>query len=508
MKKMNKSIGKSALIISVVAIMGKCFGFIREVLLSHYFGATEIADSYIMAGNIVGVLFGWVTTIYLCYTPIYIEIRQKENCENANKFTRTIITAFSIISVVCIILVNVYAERVVHFIAPGFSGVSLDLTKYFLRIAVLILLVEPAIYPLKAYLECNDRFVSSSLSDFFLSFTQMVLVAISGLIDYRILPFAMFVPYAVQMLIVAVSARKSGLKYYPQVAYSGHIKVLFSMVVPYFVSSLLVEINSLVDRYFASSLDVGSVAVVNYAAVLNSFLLNVFSVAIMTIVYPKLSEAIAKDDTDTYIMYTENGIKIITFLFLPLSVGAMILSKGIVTCVYGHGAFSADNIESTSMVFKMYMLAIYFVAVRELLLRTLYSRKNMKTPLIIGTISTAANIGLNMLLVKKMGVQGLALSTSVSTLITVPILGLIIKKRYVDLNVWKLGSYIVKILVATAVMGIIVERLYNILLQYKSGYREYWMNVILCTVIGGVIYVLVSCFMIRNDNIWKLIRRK
>ena len=508
MEQATKKIGLSALAISLIAISGKFFGFVREVLLSHFWGASEISDAYIMSGNIVGILFGWVTTVYLCYTPIYAEVEQRGNREETNKFTRTVITFFLVVSLLCIFLVYIFPEQLVLFVAHGFSDNASKLTIQFLKISVLILLVEPIIYPLKAYLECNNKFVSSSLSDFFLSFTQMMLIVISGVVDYRILPFAMFLPYIVQAVIVSIFAGKTGFCYKPQIIWSDDIKLLFSMIVPYFISSLLTEINSLVDRYFASSLDTGSVAIVNYASVLQGFIMNVFSLAIMTIIYPRLSEAIAQGNEKKYVSYVENGIKVVSILFIPLSIGAIILSQDLVKCVYGHGAFDKNNIASTASVFVMYVFAIYFVEIRELLLRALYAKKNMKTPLLLGALSTIINIFLNTILVKKMGVLGLALSTSLATMLTLPIFIAVVKRKYINIEIRRIVFFISKIVLSSGVMGIVVFFMKQSLSLFGSGYIFEWFKVILCVITGVVIYFGLGYFMIRDDEVMNVIKKR
>jgi integral membrane protein mviN len=481
-------IKKSAFWISFIAMSGKCLGFFREVALSHFYGASDIADAYIMAGNIVGVLFGWIGTVYLCYTPVYLEVVHHKGEKDANRFTGTVISGLFILSVFCIILTYLFPQVFVSLVAPGFTESTAKITIEFLVVAVLILLVEPIIFPLKAYLECNKHFILSSSSDFFLSFTQLSLIFVSGLYNYRILPYAMFVPYVIQAIIVYVGSRKNGFVLKPCLRYSEDMKTLLFLIVPYFLSSLVIEINSLVDRYFASTLQSGTVSSINYASILNSFFVNVFSIAIVTILYPRLAAAAVSKRENQYANDLTIGIKLVSFIFIPITVGACLLSTNIIGCIFGHGRFGSEDIVHTSSIFTMYIISIFFVALRELLFRSLYSKKNMKLPLLIGALSTAINIVLNMILVKYMGASGLALSTSLSTLCVTPILFLSILRKNIAIDSKDLFLFFGKIGLMASVMGIVVFVLKQYCNVPINGYLGQWINLIFYTLSGGVVY--------------------
>ena len=126
----------------------------------------------------------------------------------------------------------------------------------------------------------------------------------------------MFVPYVIQAVIVYVGSRKNGFALKPYFSYSEDIKTMLLLIVPYFLSSLVIEINSLVDRYFASTLQSGTVSSINYASILNSFFVNVFSIAIVTILYPRLAAAAVSRKEEQYANDLSTGIKLVSFLFI------------------------------------------------------------------------------------------------------------------------------------------------------------------------------------------------
>lgn len=499
-----KKIGQTVFIISILSILGKISGFFREIVLSYYYGADTVADAYIMSGNIVGIIFGWLTTIYFCFTPVYQDVRKQKDPYAEKDFISTIITFFLLLSIVGIIFTYAFNEQLVRIVAPGFDSSAVRLTSDFLKIASLILLVEPFIYTLKPFLECNEKFINSSLADMIASFCQLTIIVISGVVNYRILPFSCFLPYVFQMIILWMSARKVGFRFSPRLVWTKDIQQLLWLVIPYFFSGLITELNSFVDRYFASSLSIGSVALVNYAGMLNSFMLNVFIQAIATMIYPKLAVAVASKDGNNVNRISESGVLLVLSLFIPLSVGGYVLSDNIVSCVYGSGSFDIRNINVISNVFQMYMISLVFMAVRELLLRILYSFKNMKYPLVVGMATSLINIVLNTVWVRKYGAVGLALSTSVSTIVVVPILFLIVYIRYVKFDLYRMLICSIKIMVVSAIM-VWTVKFFNIWLMERNINK--WLGLISCVSVGAGIYLALLIFLMK-DELKKLITKE
>lgn len=73
---MKKSIFRSALIISVLTIIGKIIGFLRTIIIAYIFGADSTMDAYNLAnGFVLNVLYALSTAVALAFLPIYIEKR-------------------------------------------------------------------------------------------------------------------------------------------------------------------------------------------------------------------------------------------------------------------------------------------------------------------------------------------------------------------------------------------------------------------------------------------------
>lgn len=87
-----------------------------------------------------------------------------------------------------------------------------------------------------------------------------------------------------------------------------------------FLGTNVIKLNVMLDRVFASILQEGAVAAINYAFTLTSIVPEVFSLSMITVLYPELSELFVKEE---YTLFEEKIVKLLkqTILILvPITV--------------------------------------------------------------------------------------------------------------------------------------------------------------------------------------------
>ncbi len=104
------------------------------------------------------------------------------------------------------------------------------------------------------------------------------------------------------------------------------------------VGTAINELNMIVDKTMASSLQEGSISSLNYASKLNGIILGgVFIAAVTTVIFPMLSKESNKDNMDGINIIMSHGINIILLITLPATVGLIILSEPIVRLFFFKG---------------------------------------------------------------------------------------------------------------------------------------------------------------------------
>ena len=99
-----KGIGRTVLIIMILSILSKVIGFVRDITLSYYYGASDISDVFLMSLTIPSVIFGFIGAgISSGYIPMYNRIVSKSGMEEGHRFTNNLINLLGILCTVIVL---------------------------------------------------------------------------------------------------------------------------------------------------------------------------------------------------------------------------------------------------------------------------------------------------------------------------------------------------------------------------------------------------------------------
>lgn len=493
---MSSSLKRTAIIITVITLGSKLFGFMREIILAYFYGTTYVVDSYLMAASVPGILFGWLTAISVSYTPIYTEAKANGGEKKSEKYTNNLISLIIICAISCVLLGLIFRNQIISIIAPGFKGHVYDLTVEYLKISLWTIVFTSTVQILMAYLNCNNKFIQANISTLVISITQMIFIFASGLFGENILIYGVLISNIIQFAILYIISNRNKLKYRFEIQNTSEIKKTFYIAGPIFISSMIMQINTFVDKMFASKLYEGSIAALNYSNIIRSFIFYLFSIAITTLIYPMLSKGISENNINRVKYIFSKGINIIIILFVPITIGAIILSRPAITFVYERGEFGHLSTIMTTTAFVMYTIGLLPLALRDVITKLFYSMQDTKSTMYIGLLAVILNITLNILFIKPFGHNGLALATSLSEIITLPLFFVILRKKIGSIGLKNSIILFIKSIVAGVLMGIAVFFSY----KYFSSVLGTGRMVLLLTIgitscIGVLIYFTLMIAM-------------
>lgn len=480
---------KTAIVITIITLISKLIGFGREIVLAYFFGTSFVVDSYLMASAIPMILFGWLTSISLSFTPIYTSIRERLGEEKSKIFTNSIMSLTFLVAFICILLGLIFNNQIVSISAPGFKGKVFDLTSSYLKVSIWVTLFIAPIQILTSFLNCNNKFIQSNIATLVISSTQVIFIFMAGIFNNSILIYGIILSNILHFVLVYAFSKKIDFRLKFKFVITPEIKQAFIIVIPIFISSMIEQINTLVDKSFASGLLEGSIASLNYGYVFRTFIFTVFSVAITTMIYPMLSQAIAKKDIENVKNLFSNAINIIIILFVPITIGAIILATPAISFAFERGEFVNSSTIMTTSAFIMYSIGLLPIALRDVITKVFYSMQDTKSTLYIGMFTVLLNIIFNIILIKSMGHSGLALATSLSSIISIPLFFIVLRKKIGALGLKNTSILFLKSCIATAFMGVVVYFGFNYLSSFLgSGKINTLLSIILSTGIGGIIY--------------------
>lgn len=492
----SKSNNKLKIAIILITIISKILGFSRDLVLSYYYGATNISDAYLIATTLPVTLFAFVgTAITSSYIPTITDIKEDKD---KNKFNSLLFTILISVCLFIVVIVNLFPSYVIKLFASGFDGDVLELSVSILRVNIFNVLFSGIIFLFVAFLNYKQKFLVtvarsipfdiSIICSIILSYyTNSIDILSYGLIISIVFEFLFILPSVIKNKYKLEKFSKSDFNY---------VKNMLIIALPAILSSALNEINAVIDRSIASNIAEGAVSALTYASRILSAIISIFITSLITIVYPKLVENYSRGDNDTYIENITKTTNDINFFTVPLFAGFMILSSNLINVLFGRGNFSVEAENLTSNTFLMYAISIFFCGLRELYTMVFYSQKKIKIPILISIISLLLNIILNFILAKFIGVPGLALATSISTIVSAVIM-LCIVLKFKLINYKSIFINFIKVFTSAILMSIV-------LLLGKLFLPQIISNNILilvtCVLLGFMVY-LVSNILLKTEFI-------
>ena len=460
-KSLRNRIFKGTIIIVLVGIMAKFASFITEALLAAYLGTTYQSDAYYMIASIQTVIYPMMSIgIWNVFLPLYKSHISKEEKEIAENLTNKSISFFTLISIAVVILLIIFAPFVVSIVAPGFKGDTRELCISLVRISapMYIFIIASAVYA--SVLQCHNKFLGSQIREV-VSHIPTIIAAVFFYKSFGINAMAIALVVAgVLRLAIELPFVTWGYKYKPDFKLKSEEFVLMLKRLPSaLISAGVAQLNSLVDKAMASTLPTGTVSGLNYGHKLMNVFSGLLSSAIATAMYPQMIELISLNKKDELGKLIVKIINIFCVMMFPITIACILFRTELVSAVFQRGAFDESSTALTSNVFALYCIGLFFVASNTVISNIFYGNGDTKTPMYISLAYLGINVALNLCFIHFLGVNGLALATSLSAIITF-ILRFQASRKYVILKRRIMIITSIKIIIASLVACMIPRAIF------------------------------------------------
>lgn len=448
---------RATALVTVVIIISKLCGFVRDMITAGYFGTGMESDAYTAAYSMFYLpilLFNSCITSTLI--PMFVQTREKEGLKEASRFGSNAFNLFGIAALVVSALMFALAGPINSVVYSGFDPAKLELTTKLTRIMMLSLVFNITSIIMSTLLNAQERFLQAQLTGFPLSFTVIIAtVFFSG--DYGItaLAWGVFAAGVLQVLIQTPFFR-GWFRYAPHVDVSDpRFRRLLALALPAILSMAVSELNHMIDHWLASGLDDGSMAALNYGYKLITFITGILVVPLTTIMFSRMSKLVSRGDTKGIIEVVRRCVEVLSAVLGPVIVICAILSSDVIRFAYGSGQFDASSIELTAGPFMFYVLGVLGFGLRDLLNRTFHAMQDTKTPFRVACVAVVMNIALNIILRELMGVNGLALATTIAGSCAMVVMFVMLRKRLGRLGLRATLFDVAKTLISCGVCAVV-----------------------------------------------------
>ena len=191
------SVLKAAWLIAVVTIVSKLIGFVRDVVIANYYGATMVSDAYYYAYQIPSlslILLGGVggpfhSATVAIFSKLIPSLNEKPS-EKVNKLYSTFMTATILFFLVLSVLIFIFPKEIMGLIISNGSAEMINLSALHLKIMTPLLIIGGIVGIYYGILIIYKQFMLPNLSPIIMSVAIIAMSAIAAPDDKKGLALA------------------------------------------------------------------------------------------------------------------------------------------------------------------------------------------------------------------------------------------------------------------------------------------------------------------------------
>ncbi len=459
-QKKGPSLGKVFGLVALLTIAAKFVGLARDVVVLQEFGTSLTADAYNMAYILTGgilILFGGLGGPFHSATVAILTPRKNDKDIGIVIGQVFLITFLGLLAIA--LLVFVCAPQLVTLLAPA-PGHTADYRQALwhemvlqLQIMVPLIVIAGLVGISYGVLNVYGRFTWPSLSPAIASlaiiFAVYVLKPSMGGLCLAVGTLIGAIGQLLAQLPGTLKSAKLGfsLKAEPELAKYG------AMLWPAIVSTSVGQLNIYVDIFFISQLAEGSFTALVNANRLIQLILGVLLTAMLVPILPRFTEQVAANKVDDLKVELRRALRFLWFLALPAAALLLAIPEPIIQLLFQRGHFSRESTELVTIALIYLVPSIFFYVARDLMTRVFYAHHDSKTPYHVGLMAIFVHLVINVLLVGPMGLAGIALSTTLTTVFNFVMLSWLLRKKIGHVGTMQLIQPIVVMLLASAGCG-------------------------------------------------------
>ena len=409
---------KALVTVSGMTLLSRILGFVRDFVIARVFGAGMLTDAFFVAfklPNLLRRLFA-EGAFSQAFVPILGEYKNKRGEDEARRLVDRVATLLFLVLLLVTVLGMVGAPLLVYLSAPGFAADAdkFALTVELTRITFPYILFMSLVALAGGILNTWSRFAIPAFTPVLLnlSFIGMALFATPCFSrPVLALGWAVFLGGALQLALQLPFLRRIGML--PRFAFDWKdegVRRILRLMAPAVLGVSVSQISLLINTIFASFLGTGSVSWLYYADRLMEFPSGMLGAALGAILLPSLAKYHASENFDEYSRLLDWGLRLTLLLAAPAALALALIAVPLITTLFHHGAFSANDVFMTRNALVAYSVGLLGLILVKVLAPGFYARQNIRTPVKIALLTLFVTQALNLALIGWLRHAGLALA--------------------------------------------------------------------------------------------------
>jgi putative peptidoglycan lipid II flippase len=423
-ERSNRLNTKAAGIIGLAVMCSRLLGLLREQIFAALFGGGMAMDAFTAAFRIPNLLRDLFAegALSMAFVTTFSKTIARGGDEDAWRLANKVATmTATVLGLLCVVGM-VFSPQLVALLAPGFDPDKAALTAHLTRIMFPFILLVSLAALVMGMLNAKNRFGMPAMASSFFNIGSIIGgVGLGFWIDPHFGPraliglaFATLIGGGLQLAVQLPLLARLGYRFRPDIHWRDPgVKAILLLMGPAVIAASTTQINVLVNSMFASRLGDGAIFWLAIAFRLMQLPLGLFGVALGTVTLPLLSRLVVAGKTREFRSELARAIRWALLLTLPSMMGLMLLAEPIISVLYQHGKFNADQAAQAAGALRYYAIGLGGYAALKVLVNAFYALDRRKTPMLVSFLAVGLNLLFNWVFTFRLGWghRGLAFST-------------------------------------------------------------------------------------------------
>ncbi len=398
-------------------MLSRVIGYVREAYIAWAFGAGQQTDAYVAAFTLPDWLNYLVAggTASITFIAIFTRYLSEKREAEAKEAFSVVITVMTAVLAVGIGLGEIFTRDIERYLFPHFRPDQLDLCVYLTRILLPAQLFFYVGGVVSAVLLSKRLFLFPALGpllyNIFIILGGVVLSSRMGSASLAI--GAVTGGFVGPFLINAIGARRCGMGYSP--SFNVRLPAFREWVrlsIPLMLGVSLVTADEWILRYFASG-GAGDITRLNYAKRLFAVPIAVLGQATGQASLPFFAHLFGEKRLRDFATTVNDSVYRVSAAAFLASAWMIAAALPLVDLVYRRGRFHFSDSRETAVFFLIFAVSLAFWSAQGLYARAFYAAGDTVTPMIAGTVITAASLPVYAWLFRTWNVIGLAVASDI-----------------------------------------------------------------------------------------------
>ncbi|WP_207539907.1 murein biosynthesis integral membrane protein MurJ [Sabulicella rubraurantiaca] len=419
-------------------MVSRVLGFLRDMLIAATLGAGVVADAFFVAlklPNLFRRFFG-EGAFNAAFVPAFAATLTRRGPVAARQLAERMATLMTLWLALLTLVGLLLMPQMMRLLAPGFTArpeqfaLAVELTRITFPYLLLICLTALV----SGVLNGLGRFAAAAAAPIFfnvLSVAALWILAPVTPTPAHALSWGVTASGVVQLGFVMWAAQRAGMPVNPfrLPRISPEVRDVLRKMGPGLVGAGVTQLNLAIDVIIASFLPLGAVSYLYYADRVAQLPLGVIGAAVATALLPLLAKQLSGGLPLQAHRSMNRALEISVALTIPAALALAVLALPILQALFQRGAFGEAEARATAAALRVYALGLPAFVLVKVFVPGFFARGDTATPVKIGIICVALNLGLNLVLMGPLLHVGVALSTSLAAWANTVLLAFILWRR-------------------------------------------------------------------------------